>query len=289
MTATRQARRPRQMMARGLELASEYAMLIAGAVFLLFPLFWLLSTALKPDAQEFSIPPKLIPDPVMWENFGRAFRERPLLLYARNSAIIAVSVVIGSVASSSLVGFGFARLRFAGRDVWFSVLIATLILPQVVTLIPTFLVFRAIGWYNTFLPLIVPSFFGGSAFYVFLMRQFFMTLPRELEDAARVDGCSTWRIWLQIMAPLALPAESAVAIFAFMAAWNDFMGPMIYLAKQDLWTFAVGLRFFIAEMFANWNLIMAASLVMLLPVVVLFLFTQRYFVRGIAVTGLAGR
>jgi len=121
------------------------------------------------------------------------------------------------------------------------------------------------------------------------MRQFFMTLPRELEDAARVDGCSTWRIWLQIMAPLALPAESAVAIFAFMAAWNDFMGPMIYLAKQDLWTFAVGLRFFIAEMFANWNLIMAASLVMLLPVVVLFLFTQRYFVRGIAVTGLAGR
>jgi ABC-type glycerol-3-phosphate transport system permease component len=279
----------RRRVTRGAKVGLNYIALVAGAIFLLFPLIWLFSTALKPDGQEFSIPPRLIPDPAMWENFLRAFRERPLLLYARNSAIIAVTVSFGSVVSASLVGFGFGRLRFAGRDFWFSVLIATLILPQIVTLIPTFLIFRAIGWYNTFLPLIVPAFFGGSAFYVFLMRQFFMTLPKELEDAARVDGCSTLRIWLEIMAPLALPAESAVAIFSFMAAWNDFMGPLIYLARQDLWTFAVGLRFFIAEFYANWNLIMAASLVMLLPVVVLFLFTQRYFVRGIAVTGLAGR
>jgi len=266
-----------------------YTLLIAGAIFLLFPLVWLVSSALKPDGMEFVYPPKLVPDPIMWENFPRAFSAQPLLQFARNSAIIAVFTTIGSVISSSLVGYGFARLRFRGRDFLFNVLVATMILPEIVTLIPTFLLFRAIGWNNTFLPLIVPFFFGGGPFKVFLMRQFFLTLPVELEDAARIDGAGTLTIWLRIMAPLALPAEAAVAIFSFIGAWNEFLRPLVYLAAKDLWTFAVGLKFFIHEFYANWNLIMAAALVMMLPVAILFLIAQRYFVQGVAATGLSGR
>jgi ABC-type glycerol-3-phosphate transport system permease component len=270
-------------------LIRAYILLVAGAIFLLFPLIWMVSSALKPDGMEFIYPPRLLPDPVMWENFPRAFAAQPLLRFARNSATIAVLTTVGSVISSSLVGYGFARLRFRGRDFWFSVLVATMILPEIVTLIPTFLVFSAIGWTNTFLPLIVPFFFGGGAFKIFLMRQFFLTLPVELEDAARIDGAGTLTIWLKIMAPLALPAETAVAIFAFIGAWNEFLRPLVYLADKDLWTFAVGLKFFIHEFYANWNLIMAAALVMMLPVAVLFLVAQRYFVQGVAATGLSGR
>jgi len=266
-----------------------YLLLCTAAAFLLFPLIWMVSSSLKPDGMEFVYPPKLLPNPVMWENFPRAFTVQPLLLFTRNSAIVAIATTIGSVVSSSMVGYGFARLRFWGRDFWFAVLVSTMILPEIVTLIPTFLVFRAIGWNNTFLPLIVPFWLGGGPFKVFLMRQFYLGLPVELEEAARIDGAGTLTIWLRIMAPLAAPAHIAVAIFSFIGAWNEFLRPLVYLSDQRLWTFAVGLKFFIHENYANWNLIMAAALAMMLPVAILFLIAQRYFVQGVAVSGLSGR
>jgi len=266
-----------------------YLLLCMAAAFLLFPLIWMVSSSLKPDGMEFVYPPKLLPNPIMWENFPRAFTVQPLLLFTRNSAIVAIATTIGSVVSSSMVGYGFARLRFWGRNFWFAVLVSTMILPEIVTLIPTFLLFRAIGWNNTFLPLIVPFWLGGGPFKVFLMRQFYLGLPVELEEAARIDGAGTLTIWLRIMAPLAAPAHIAVAIFSFIGAWNEFLRPLVYLSDQRLWTFAVGLKFFIHENYANWNLIMAAALAMMLPVAILFLIAQRYFVQGVAVSGLSGR
>jgi len=266
-----------------------YLLLCMAAAFLLFPLIWMVSSSLKPDGMEFVYPPKLLPNPIMWENFPRAFTVQPLLLFTRNSAIVAIATTIGSVVSSSMVGYGFARLRFWGRNFWFAVLVSTMILPEIVTLIPTFLLFRAIGWNNTFLPLIVPFWLGGGPFKVFLMRQFYLGLPVELEEAARIDGAGTLTIWLRIMAPLAALAHIAVAIFSFIGAWNEFLRPLVYLSDQRLWTFAVGLKFFIHENYANWNLIMAAALAMMLPVAILFLIAQRYFVQGVAVSGLSGR
>jgi multiple sugar transport system permease protein len=266
-----------------------YLLLSAGAAFLLFPLVWMVSSSLKPDGMEFVYPPKLLPNPVVWQNFPRAFSVQPLLLFTRNSAIVALATTLGAVISSSMVGYGFARLRFWGRDFLFGLLVATMILPEIVTLIPTFLLFRAIGWNNTFLPLIVPFWLGGGPFKVFLMRQFYLGLPVELEEAARIDGAGTLTIWLRIMAPLAAPAHIAVAIFSFIGAWNEFLRPLVFLSDKRLWTFAVGLKFFIHENYANWNLIMAAALVMMLPVAILFLVAQRYFVQGVAVSGLSGR
>ncbi len=281
--------RARVRVKRALPHVRAYVLLLAGAAFMLFPLVWMVSSALKPDGMEFVYPPRLMPEPVMWENFPRAFSEQPLLLFARNSVIVAVFVTVGSVLSSSMVGYGFARLRFWGRDFWFGILVSTMILPDIVTLIPTFLLFRTIHWTNTFLPLIVPFFLGGGPFKVFLMRQFYLGLPVELEEAARIDGAGTITIWLRIMAPLAAPVHIAVGIFSFIGAWNEFLRPLVYLTHQNLWTYAVGLKFFIHQNFANWNLIMAAALVMTVPVAIIFLVAQRYFVRGIALSGLSGR
>jgi ABC-type glycerol-3-phosphate transport system permease component len=264
-----------------------HGILLVGLVFMLAPLVWMISTSLKDPAYVFNLPPQWLPQPVRWSNYAQAFQQEPLLRYFGNTALITGLDVVGKVASCSLVAFAFSRLRWRGRDALFLVMLSTLMLPPQVTLIPQFVGYRVIGWTNTFLPLIVPNFFGGP-FLTFLLRQFFMSLPQELDAAARIDGASTFGIFWRIILPQARPGLAAVAIFEFTGAWNDFLGPLIYLNTPDHFTLALGLRAFVAEWGPQWHLLMAASLVTIFPVLLLFFLGQRYFIQGIVFSGVKG-
>lgn len=267
-----------------------YAILIVLAIIMLFPFLWLLSSSFKSQTQIFAYPPQWIPIPLRWENYVEALTFRPFLLYLRNSLIIAALNVTAVVLTSSFCAYGFARIRFWGREFWFGVVIATILLPNIVTLVPQFIIFTRLGWVDTFLPLTVPLFFGGGAFNIFLLRQFFRTIPEELADAARIDGCSEFGIYWRIMMPLAKPALVTVGIFTFLASWNDLLGPVVYLRSPDMYTVAIGLSNFRAGqgLATRWDLQMAAATAVILPVVVLFFIAQRYFVRGIVLSGLKG-
>lgn len=265
----------------------SYTLLIIGSILIMIPVFWMVSSALKPNYAIFVFPPQWIPNPIQWDNFVKAMTALPFATYFQNTMIIEVGTIVGTVLSCSIVAYGFARLNAPGRNFWFIVLLSTMMLPGVVTMIPVYLIFRQLGWVNTFLPLIVPNFFG-SAFFIFLLRQFFMTIPRDFEEAARIDGANTWQILTQIMLPLAKPALATVTIFTFMGVWNDFMGPLIYLNKPETYTLALGLNFFKGQYTADWNMLMAASLVMMLPLVILFFVAQRAFIEGITLTGIKG-
>ena len=274
----------------GLEKVSKtiaYTLLILGSILILIPVFWMVSSALKPNYDIFVFPPKWIPDPIQWDNFAKALTALPFATYFQNTLIIEVGSIVGTVLSCSVVAYGFARLNAPGRNFWFVVLLSTMMLPGVVTMIPVYLIFRQLGWVNTFLPLIVPNWFG-SAFFIFLMRQFFMTIPRDFEEAARIDGANTWQILTRIILPLSKPALATVAIFTFMGVWNDFMGPLIYLNKPESYTLALGLNFFKGQYKSDWNMLMAASLVMMLPLVILFFVAQKAFIEGITLTGVKG-
>jgi|SRR5579871_465138 len=222
-----------------------------------------------------------------WHNYPDALNSFPFVLYTVNTLILCVLTMIGTVLSSSLPAYGFARLRWKGRDTLFFILIATIMLPPQVTMLPVFLIFRALGWTGTMLPLIVPAYFG-SAFYIFLLRQFFLTIPQELSDAARIDGCGELGILWRVLAPIARPALATVALLAFTAAWMDFAGPLIYLHDERTYTLAVGLLAFLGRHSGEWNLLMAAATVITLPMLILFFFAQRTYIRGIALTGLKG-
>ncbi len=230
----------------------------------------------------------VLPNPPRWQNFSEAWNAAPFGLYLTNTMIIEVATLAGTLLSCSLAAYGFARLRFPGRDVLFVVLLTTLMLPPIVTTIPLYVEFNTLGWLNTFLPLTVPSFFG-NAFYIFLLRQFLLTIPIELEDAARIDGCGWLRIWGRIIMPLAKPALAAIIIFQFLATWNDFFGPLIYLTDASKMTLAVGITTFVGDHTADWTHLMAMSALLMLPPTVLFFFTQRYFIQGIVTTGMGGR
>lgn len=264
-----------------------YTLLTLGSILIMIPVFWMVSSALKPNSQIFLFPPQWIPNPIQWENFVTAMTSLPFGTYFQNTMIIEVGSIIGTVLSCSVVAYGFARLSAPGRNFWFVVLLSTMMLPGVVTMIPVYLIFRQLGWVNTFLPLIVPNFFG-SAFFIFLLRQFFMTIPRDFEEAARIDGANTWQVLTRIMLPLSKPALATVTIFTFMGVWNDFMGPLIYLNKPETYTLALGLNFFKGQYVSQWNLLMAASLVMMLPLVLLFFVAQKAFIEGITLTGVKG-
>lgn len=262
-----------------------HATLIVLGFITLIPLFWMISTSLKNDASVFVFPPQWIPDPVVWENYELAlFKVMPFGLYFVNTAIITAANIVGKVFSRAVVAFSFARLRWWGRDTLFMVMLATMMLPPQVTLIPQFLIFKSFGWIDTFWPLIVPAFFGG-AFYTFLLRQFFMTIPLDLDDAARIDGASTFQIFWSIILPLSKPALAAVAIFTFTATWEDFLTPLIYLHSKEKLTVSLGLAAFRGEYGTNWNLLMAASLVAMLPPLLVFFFAQKYFIQGVVFTG----
>ncbi len=253
---------------------------------MLMPFIWLVSSSLKSQIQIFQYPPQWIPNPPLFQNYVDALTYKPFLLYFRNSLTIASLNVIAVVFTSSFCAYGFARIRFAGRNFWFGVVIATLFLPSIVVLVPQFIMFTRLGWVNSILPLVVPMFFGGGAFNVFLLRQFFQTIPEELADAARIDGATELGIYWRIMMPLARPALVTVAIFTFLNAWNDLLNPLLYLRSPDLYTVSVGLATFQGTLTTRWDLLMAASTATILPVVILFFLAQRYFIRGIVLTGM---
>lgn len=265
-----------------------YIVLVFVSLLMLFPFLWLVSSSLKSQLDIFAYPPQWIPNPPVWQNYVDALTFRPFGLYLRNSLAIATLNVIAVVFTSSLCAYGFARIRFWGRDFWFGIVIATLLLPNIVTLVPQFIIFTRLGWVNTILPLTVPIFFGGGAFNIFLLRQFFRTIPEELADAARIDGCTEFGIYWRIMLPLSKPALITVGIFTFLAAWNDLIGPLVYLRTPDTFTVAIGLAQFRGAMTTRWDLQMAAAAVMIIPVILLFFFAQRYFIKGIVMTGLKG-
>ena len=266
-----------------------YVGLVAISVVFLVPLLWMVSTSLKAQGQVFAYPPVWWPNPIRWENYLEALRRAPLLVWLSNTVVITVCAVTGTVLTSSLVAFGFARLRFPGRNVLFLLLLSTMMLPDVVTLVPQFILFRSLGWVDTFLPLIVPAFLGGGAFNIFLVRQFYLTIPRDFDEAARLDGASPLRIWWHIMLPLSRPVLIAVGIFSFVYHWNDFLLPLIYLQSEGNKTLALGLRAFISPTDASWNVSMAASMFLVVPVIVVFFLAQRQFVRGVVMTGIHGR
>ena len=258
--------------------------LIGVSLLVLLPLAFQVSTSLKSAGEVFIFPPAWIPDPVRWENYAEAVTAIPFFTYLGNTVFVTVMSIIGKVLSVTLVAFAFSRLEWWGRDTLFVVMLATLMLPPHVTLIPQFILFKQLGWINTFLPLIVPEWFGGP-FLTFLVRQFFMTIPRDLDDAARIDGCSSLGVFWRIILPLSKPAILMVVIMVFNGTWNEFLHPLIYLQSQDKFTLALGLRFFQGEASTSWNLLMAAALLTMLPVITLFFVAQKYFLQGIVFTG----
>jgi multiple sugar transport system permease protein len=266
----------------------KYGVLLLLSCFFILPWVWMISTSLKSPEELAVFPPVWIPEPIRWDNYASALAQADFGLYVKNTLVIAIPSVIGAVLSNALAAYGFARIRWIGRDIIFSIVLATMILPGFVTFIPLYLTFNKLGWINTYLPLVVPAFVG-SPFFIFLLRQFFMGLPEELSDAARVDGASEVRIFTQILLPLARPALAVVALFQFIGSWNAFFGPLIYLNDVKKYTISLG----IANMrtvygFMNFGWIMAATVMSVIPIIVLFFFAQRTFIEGIALTGLKG-
>lgn len=263
---------------------------VLGFVFAI-PLLWMFSVSLQDLAGVFADPFKWIPDDLQWRNYIDAVTLLPFGRYLLNTTVITICVLIGTVLSSSLVAFGFSRLRFRGRNKLFTLCIATMMLPGQVTMIPLYVGFAEIGWVDTFLPLIVPAFFG-SPFYIFLLRQFFLTIPREYDEAALLDGASTLRIYWSIILPLAKPALATVTLFAFLGTWNDFFNPLIYLNSPENATLTLGLNMMKTQVIGTgvtqWHLLMAASLLVMLPNITLFFFMQKHFLKGIQMGGLKG-
>lgn len=257
------------------------------AIIYVFPLYWLIVTALKSDTEIFQSPPSFLPAIPQWQNFITATTNIPFWRYMGNTFFIAIISIIGTLLSCTLVAYGFARIRWPGRNIFFLLYLSTIMLPAQVTMIPLYIIYRQIGWVGTFLPLVVPSFFG-NAFNVFLLRQFLLSIPTELSDAARIDGASEIGILRHIMIPLMRPALAVVTLFTFVNVYRDFLGPLIYLSDQSQWTISLGLQMFKNMFGAQWQLMMAASTLAMLPIMVLFFFTQNTFVKGITLTGIKG-
>jgi ABC-type glycerol-3-phosphate transport system permease component len=268
--------------------AAVFLVIAAGAVLFMLPFAWMISTSLKPFEHIFITPPQWIPNPIRWQNYLEATASFPFWRYAFNSTTVAVLATAGKLISGSLVAYAFARLRWPGRDKWFLVLLSTLMLPSMVTLVPTFLLFKQIGWLNSYYPLVVPYFFGATPFTVFFLRQFFLTIPQELSQAARIDGASELRICWQIIVPLSKPALAAIAVLSFVHEWNELVLPLIYLNEPSKLTLPIALLSFRSEFGTYYHLLMAASILALIPVLVLFFLSQRFFVEGLTLTGMKG-
>lgn len=267
--------------------AFTYLVVSAGALLMIVPFVWMASTAFKEPGAAFDYPPTWIPDPVTLENFREVWTIVPFDRYLFNSLFVAVCITIGEVLTSALAAYAFARLRFPGRDAIFLMYLATLMIPGQVTIIPNFILMRWFGWIDTYQGLIIPTAF--TAFGTFLLRQYFLSIPRELEEAARVDGASYFQVWSRIIMPLASPAIATLAVFSFMGAWNSFLWPYIMINTSEMRTITVALRAFQTDYGTEWGLMMAGSLIAVVPMLVIFLAAQRYFVRGIATTGFGGR
>ena len=270
----------------------KYVVIIMLAVTYVLPFFWMVSSALKNDAQVYVVPPIWFPSPAHWENFKNAWASQPFNLYVYNTVFLyAIPATFGTVLSSSIVAYGFSRLRWQGRDTLFYLCLATMMVPFQVQMVPLFMIFKRIGWIDSFLPLIVPAFFGNP-FYIFMLRQFFMTLPSELSDAARIDGANEFDILFRIVLPLSRPAMTVVALFAFIGAWNDYLGPLIYVHDQSKLVLALGVENMRRAMMFNSTIsnaypyLMAVSTIVVLPILIMFFFGQKTFIEGISMTGI---
>jgi len=272
-------------------LALTYGILLLLSAFILLPLGWMLTVALKPDnTPYFTIPPEWFPTQHWrWENFSRALFDsvQPFMRYTFNTLLIVAGNIVGTLMSCSLVAYAFARLRFRGSALLFNILIITMLIPWQVLMIPQFLMFHSIGWYGTYLPLIVPSF-AGNAFFIFLIRQYMRSFPRDLDESARIDGCNYWQIFWYIILPLSLPVLAVCAVFVFQGVWNDLLGPLIYLDNNNKFTLAIGLANMVTRSGTKWNLLMAANLITIIPMVVVYFFAQDKLIGGIASVGLKG-
>ncbi len=266
---------------------SAHVVLIALSATFLVPLIWLITSSLKTEAQILKFPPEWIPNPITIENYPKGLTFIPFWRYLLNTSTICAAAVLGTIISCSLVAYGLARLRWPGRNLLFYIIIGTMMLPFQVTMVPVFVMFARIGLVDTLWPLIIPHFFG-NAFYIFLMRQFFLTIPMELTEAARIDGCTEWDIYRRIILPLSKPVLAAVGLFAFMASWNDYMGPLIYLADEHKYTLSLGLASFSSQYGSYPGMLMAVTTVITVPIIVIFFLAQRTFIQGITLTGIKG-
>jgi ABC-type glycerol-3-phosphate transport system permease component len=278
------SRRWRERLGSGIALT---LLLAIGFLWVVVPIGWIALTSLKERNQIFAWPPVFWPDPVRWQNYTDVMTQMPMLRFAANSLFIAVMNIVGRVLSCTLVGFAFARLRFPGRNLWFMVMLSTLIIPHQVTMIPQFLLFSWLGWIGTYLPLIVPAFFG-DAFFVFLTRQYIMTIPIQLDEAARIDGASTWGVFRRIILPLCMPPMIVITVLSFLWTWNEFLMPLIYISNYDDYTIQLGLDMLKGRYNIQWNLIMAGSLLGMLPPALVYFFTNKYVIGGIANVGIKG-
>lgn len=266
----------------------HYALLIAGSIIFILPLIWMVRSAFMDASKIFIVPPIWIPESFALDNFKKALDTVPFDRYFLNTLFIAVLNVTGAVLTSALCAYSFSRLRWRGRDLIFGILMTGLMLPYAVTLIPTFLGWRTVIGPNSYLPLIVPAWFGGGAFNIFLIRQFMNAIPRELDEAALVDGAGYFYIFSRVIMPLSRSAIIVVALFQFLGVWNDFLGPLVYINKDSMFTLALGLQQFLGYYTAQWELLMAAATMIIIPPVILFVLGQRYFMQGIVLSGIKG-
>ena len=265
---------------------ATYALLTVLGATMLVPFLWMVSTSLMSDLEVYRFPPRLWPEDPEWENYAGAMTQLPFSRFFLNTIIVTAVSVVGQLVTCSMAAYAFARLRFRGRDALFALYLATMMIPAIVTLIPAFLIINTFGWMNTYWALFTPLL--TSVWGIFLLRQFFQTLPRDYEDAARLDGAGEWTIYWRVILPLAKPALATLAIFAFMNAWKDFLWPLIVTTTNDMRTVEVGISMFASIYGTNWPYQMAAAVVVLLPILILFFFTQKYFIEGISLTGLKG-
>ena len=270
-----------------LEVIFLYAFLIVLAVLFILPIFYLFMGSFKAESELFRVPFKWLPDKFQFGNFINMFSSIPFFKYLKNTMIIVVCNIVGSLLSCSLVAYGFARLRWPGRDKVFILVLITMILPYQVTLVPLFLMFTKMKWIGTFRPLTVTCFFGNP-FFIFLLRQFFTGIPQDISEAARIDGAGEFTIFSKLVIPMAKPALTTVAIFAFIRSWNDFLGPLVFLGKDELYTLSLAASMLKSNLDPNWSLLLALGAVMILPVLILFFVMQKYFIQGIAMSGIKG-
>lgn len=265
-----------------------FSVACVGAIIFVLPFIWMFLSAIKTEATLFTTPPQWLPSVVVWENFIKSFTVLPFSIYYRNTIIITASTMIGDVFTAALVAYGFARFRFKGKNFLFILVLSTIMLPPQVTIIPRFILFRWFHWIDTFIPLILPAYLGGSALYIFLLRQFFITIPREIDDAAKIDGLGYFQIFTRIILPLSKSSLAIIAIFSFLYNWNDFWQPLIFLNSEQNYTIALGLYSLQGHFFSTISLLMAAAVISMLPCLILFFVAQKYFIQGVVVTGVKG-
>jgi ABC-type glycerol-3-phosphate transport system permease component len=284
----RQPPRSRRLRRRLGASLGKHSVLIAVSAMFALPLVWMAGTSFKTAQQALTLPVVWWPHPFLWSNYPDLFASLPYFRFFWNTFLYAAITIVGVCISSSLVAYGFSRLRWPGRDAVFYVMLMTLILPFVCTLIPLFVMYKRFGWIGGYLPLEVPTFFGSSVFSTFLLRQFFMTIPQSLSEAARIDGANEFYIYLRIILPLAKPAMATVILFQFIYCWNDYLGPLVYISNQNSYPLSLGLALILGEFTTNWAWVMAGATAATAPIVILFFFTQRTFIQGITLTGTKG-